>query len=250
MSEIELSKLTHDSIIELFDLDLTTDAVGNSIVPGQVLRFCNWSYQGRAFVFRGNPYTPFPIVASDFSIQAGGQAETANITLSNVTTGLIPLIRTYNDLVNTKLIRRRIFYKHLDGVQVSGDMYAPFPTANSNAVLEESYWYLDRVEFNKLEVKWELRRLRDMGNYQLPGRIVAANLCGFQYRKWNGSGFDYSDTLECAYSGADYFDLNDLSTNGDPSKDVCSHTLKACELRHNAPRFGGFPGAGQINYAD
>ena len=249
MPAIELSQLNHDLILELFELTLSTDAVGNPIVtPGQTLWFCNQSYQGFEVLFRGNTYNAFPIVASNFSVSAGGQAETANITLSNVNTGLMPLIRQYDDLVNCRLIRRRVLYKHIDGL-VSGAQYTPFPTANPNALLEESYWYLDRVEFNKLEVKWDLRRLRDLGNYQLPGRVVAANLCGFQYRKWTALGFNYAGTSECQYSGSAYFDLNDNQVY-DPSKDSCSHTLKACELRNNSTRFGGFPGAGQINYAN
>jgi lambda family phage minor tail protein L len=229
---IELAQLNHDSVIELFDLDLS------SVLPGQAFYFCNFSYQGFQLAFRGRIYVPTPIMASKFSISAGGQAETATLVISNINTGLMPLIRQYNDLVNCQLVRRRVFFKNMDG-QIA---------ANPNAVLEESYWYLDRVEYNKMEVRWELRRLRDMGNYQLPGRVVAANLCGFQYRRWTGSGFDYSGTSECAYSGAACFDLNDNPT--DQSRDSCGHTLASCELRKNARRFGGFPGAGQINYAN
>lgn len=228
----ELSKLAHDSIIELFDLDLT------SVVPGQFFHFCNYSYQGYNFVFQGKVYIPFPIVGSRFGISGTGQPEAAFLIASNITLGLMPLIREYNDLVNCKLIRKRVFFKNLDGQSA----------ANPNAILDESHWYLDRVEYNKLEIRWELRRLRDLGNTQIPGRVVAANLCAFRYRRWVGNGFDYSKTAECGYHGQKYFDLNDQPC--DPSRDACSHSLKACELRFNGPRFGGFPGAGQINYND
>lgn len=229
---VALSQLKHDAIIDLYDLDLT------KVVPNQWFYFTNYEYLGFTLSFQNRAYVPMPIQCEGMAMNGTGQAETATLKLSNIVVGFMALIRDYQDLADCRLIRRRVFFRNLDGQQF----------ANPAAVLDESHWYLDRVQYNKLEIQWELRRLRDLGNYKLPARVVASDLCGFRYRRWVGTSFDYSNTSECGYQGNRYFDLNDLPCG--PERDVCSHTLQACELRRNSTRFGGFPGAGNINYSD
>jgi lambda family phage minor tail protein L len=118
------------------------------------------------------------------------------------------------------------------------------PTADPTSYWEPDIWRIERkvVQTPQL-VEWELASILDQEGRRLPGRHMLRDACPWIYRRWAGTGFDYS-TATCPYTGTAYFTVNGDQT-GNPADDRCGKHLSDCRKRFPSPQImpsGAFPG--------
>lgn len=216
----DIISLSHDTIVDLFEIDLTR--IGYA---GTKFRFCNYSNGNANIVWQGLTYPATAIKAEDFEISGRGQLPTPKITIMNALGAVSSILMTYDDLAGAQVTRRRTLKKYLDGQ----------PGADPTQYLTDQIFLIDRkISESKLEVTFQLRASLDMQGTKLPGRIIAANLCGWDYRAGTG----------CPYAGGAVADENDVPTT-DINQDQCGKRLNSCKLRfgqYGVLPFGAFPG--------
>ena len=229
----ELNKLAPSAVIELFELDGTASSIG----VDQIYRFhagVNEQISGN-IVWNGNTYQRYPVEATGFTYEGGGQLPRPTISISNVLSLGTTLVLEYNDLVGATVTRIRTLKKYLDatnftsGTNATADPFAEFP--------REIYTVDRKVSENRAVVSFELAASFDVAGVKLPRRQIIQNICPWTYK---GEG--------CGYTGTDYYDINDNEV-GNVAQDVCGHRLSSCKLRfgENAEiPYGGFPSAGLI----
>lgn len=223
----DLQQLSPGQIVELFELDCTS-------AGGTLLRFHNGKNQlGADVVWQGNTYTAYPVEASGFQFVGKGQMPRPTLAVANVTGVLGALVRTYQDLIGSKLTRRRTLLKYLDAVNFPGGVN---PTADPTAALPDDVYFIDRkASEDKVLIKFELSAAFDVAGVQLPRRFIVQNVCTWAYR----SG-------ECSYTGIKYFDASDSQVTT-LAQDSCGKRLSSCKARfgeHAELPFGGFPSVG------
>ena len=229
----ELNKLAPSAVIELFELDGTASSIG----VDQVYRFhagVNEQISGN-IVWNGNTYQRYPIEATGFTYQGGGQLPRPTISISNVLSLATTLVLEYNDLVGATVTRIRTLKKYIDAVNFTSETNA---TADPFAEFPREIYIVDRkVSENRAVVSFELAATFDVAGVKLPRRQIIQNICPWTYK---GEG--------CGYTGTNYFDIDDNAVD-DVANDVCGHRLSSCKLRfgENAEiPYGGFPSAGLI----
>jgi lambda family phage minor tail protein L len=229
----ELNKLAPSAVIELFELDGTASSIG----VDQVYRFhagVNEQISGN-IVWNGQTYQRYPVEATGFTYEGGGQLPRPTISISNVLSLGTTLVLEYNDLVGATVTRIRTLKKYLDAVNFTSETNA---TADPFAEFPREIFIVDRkVAENRAVVSFELSATFDVAGVKLPRRQIIQNICPWTYK---GEG--------CGYTGTNYFDINDNSV-ADVANDVCGHRLSSCKLRfgENAEiPYGGFPSAGLI----
>ena len=225
MISTDVQALASDSIIELFEID-------SSAIGGSVLRLVNDVNSLLAdIVWQGNTYTRFPIESKGFARSGRGTQPRPTLKCSN-TGGIIgALVRDNEDLVGSKVTRRRTFLKYLDAVNfASGNAQA-----DPNVSFADEIYYIDRkASENGIEIQFELASAMDLTNASLPKRQVTQNVCAWQYR-----------SAECSYSGGPVATVMDIITT-DAAQDVCGHRVESCKLRFGnnaALPYGGFEGS-------
>ena len=229
----ELNKLAPSAVIELFELDGTASSIG----VDQVYRFhagVNEQISGN-IVWNGNTYQRYPIEATGFTYQGGGQLPRPTISISNVLSLATTLVLEYNDLVGATVTRIRTLKKYIDAVNFTNETNA---TADPFAEFPREIYIVDRkVSENRAVVSFELAATFDVAGVKLPRRQIIQNICPWTYK---GEG--------CGYTGTNYFDIDDNEVDA-VANDVCGHRLSSCKLRfgENAEiPYGGFPSAGLI----
>lgn len=101
-------------IIELFELDLSTGSATSSY---QVFRWHSGAGDNlKEIVWQGNRYLAFPIEAEGFEFTGKGAIPRPTLTVANITSLLSNAINQYDDLVGSKLTRKRTFSKYLDSI--------------------------------------------------------------------------------------------------------------------------------------
>jgi len=229
----ELNKLAPSAVIELFELDGTASSIG----VDQIYRFhagVNEQISGN-IVWNGNTYQRYPVEATGFTYEGGGQLPRPTISISNVLSLGTTLVLEYNDLVGATVTRIRTLKKYLDatnftsGTNATADPFAEFP--------REIYTVDRKVAENRAVVSFELAASFDVAGVKLPRRQIIQNICPWTYK---GEG--------CGYTGTNYYDIDDNEVTN-VAQDVCGHRLSSCKLRFgdNAEiPYGGFPSAGLI----
>lgn len=225
----DIRSLAAGQIVELFELDAT-------VAGGSIMRFHNGvNGLGSAVTWQGNVYTAFPIEATGFDFSGRGQMPRPTLRVANVTGLLGALVRTYQDLLGSKLTRRRTLVKYLDAVNFPGGTN---PTADPTAALPDDVYFIDRkATESKVMIEFELSAAFDVAGVQLPRRFIVQNVCQWAYRG-----------AECGYTGTSYFDANDQPV-GALAQDVCGKRLSSCKCRFGQFAelpYGGFPAAGLI----
>lgn len=223
----DINSLSAGSLVELFVIDMTT-------LGGSVLRVhAGTNELGGNVIWQGNTYIPFPIEATGFEFTSKQTLPRPVLRVANVTGYLGTLVRSYDDLIGTKVTRKRTMVKYLDAVNFTGGVN---PTADPTAALPDDVYFIDRKSSeNKVLVEFELAASFDVAGVQLPRRVVVQNTCPWAYRG-----------PECTYSGTKYFDASDVSVST-LAADVCGKRLSSCKARFGAAAelpFGGFPAAG------
>ncbi len=220
----ELQRLSLDTVIELFELDL-------SPLGGEIQYFHPGVNElGQPLVFDGNVYTPWPMQASGFKKTAKGLQGRPKLVLANVTGLITGLVNDYQDMIGAILTRRVTFRKYLDAVNFPGNINA---SADPAGLISVGKYSVERkTGEDDGMVEFELVSPLDLPNVNIPGRIVVTNICSSVYR----SG-------ECGYAGGPVADSNDQPVT-DLALDECSRHLSGCKLRFGASSplpYGGFP---------
>lgn len=231
----EIQKLETSELVTLFELDLS-DIAPELTGDDRYLRFTSMvNEKGESVVWQGKTYTPYPIDAQGFDLNAQGSPPRPTLRAANINGALSDLCLVYNDLVLAKITRLRTFGRYLDAVN--------FTDGNADADPDQHYpadvYRIERkTEENDIIIEWELRWPFDLQGVLLPSRVIAENLCAWKYK-----------SAECSWSPVPgkYFDLTDTATSA--GNDDCSKKLTACQLRFGAKAvipYGGFPGAGMV----
>lgn len=229
----EAQKLNPDTVVLLFDLDLTP-------LGGSMFRFTPELENPDAPVleWRGEEYFPLPVSAEGFEMSSTGQFARPKLMVANVLGTLKAEMQQYNDLMGATVTRWRTFRKHLDdGDDPDPDVYFP----------PDIYKIIRKSKETPLVVEFELGSVIDQQGVMLPRRQILRNTCTHIYRIWDGSDFDYTKAT-CPYAGANYFDENG-NTVALPEDDECSKLLDSgCKKRfpNEALPTRAFPGVGRF----
>ena len=213
------------SRVRLFSLDATV------IDPAAgTLNFHPYNQEGPIF-WQGVEYAAWPIETEGFE-KTGDRPPTPSLTVANVGQAITAMCLQYDDLVGAILTRKTTLSKYLDAVNFDGGN----PGANPNEHYPDEVWFLDRKESeDRYTVKWSLSSALDFNGVVLPGRIIVANQCSWQYR-----------SAECGYAGGPVAKYDDTPTSN-PALDNCSRRPSGCKLRFGADNplpYGSFPAAG------
>ena len=227
----DLSVLSPNAIIELFEIRLDPDLHGSS----DVIEFhngCNANLTG-GIVWNGVTYASMAIQAEGFEKVSSGVLPRPTLSIANTSSSISALLNDVNvvtpgnDLTGTEVRRIRTLKKFLDGES----------TADPNAQWPVEIWYIDRKAIeNRDIVSFELASKFDLIGQKIPKRQIVANVCQWKYR-----------SSECSYSGAGAWDINDSPTS--TNADQCGKRISSCKLRfgENAQLpFGSFPSAGRL----
>lgn len=221
----EAISLTPSALVELYELDTTPTG------SADVFRFSPHGPNelGQDIVWAGQTYVRLPIEAQGFEWRGNGTLPRPTVRVANVS-GLLGAIA--EDLIGARLIRTRVFTRHLDAANFT----AGNPQADPNQWLDREVWFIDRkaVENNVL-VEFELASSFDLSGVTLPRRQFLRAYCPWRYRG-----------PDCGYTGPAVADVRDQPTT-DPDQDRCGKRLRSCQLRfgeHAPLPFGGFPGVG------
>lgn len=236
----DIQDLAPSEIITLYELQILELQNGQRVIKKDenqndlIFRFhIGVNSLGQDIKFDGLEYVRFPIEAEGFERRSDGRMPRPRISIVNVEGLLSAVVREYDDLLGSRLIRTRTFARYLDA--------SNFPNGNNeadpNKILDREVWYIDRKSNeNKIFIEFELKSIYDLSSVKLPRRQVIQNVCVWSYRG-----------PECGYAGGPVADINDVPTN-DPKEDQCGKRLESCKLRFPGDRtvlpYGGFPGAG------
>ena len=227
-------------MMRLAELDLSLDAVVTLLtidatrLGGNRLTLTPGPHNGGAVRFSGISYRALP--ARITGVRAGGRGGQPVLEVAAEDTALLLAIGT-DDLRGAGVQRVRTLARYLDGQ----------PDADSDRHWQPERWIIDQMlERNAATIRWRLASPLTWDAAQLPPRQVLRKVCGFRYRRWNGSAWDYTG-VDCPYRGVKKYNADNIEVNPAP-EDECSRTLAGCRVRFGATAelpFGGFPGAGR-----
>lgn len=191
----EVRNSWHDTIVELFELDLS-DITGESL---DVYYFTKDIFpDGTKLQWQGNVYEPFPIEITGFETTTKGSIPQPELTAANVLGTLASALGAFDDLVGAKVTRRRTLGKYLDNGT----------SPNASEEFPPDIYYIERkTSESNLSITWQLASKIDLEGLQLPRRVVTQNYCVWKYR---GS--------ECGYTGPPVADERDQPLTGDGSQ--------------------------------
>lgn len=225
----DIQKLSPGAIIELYEIDLTT--LGDT----KYYLHAGTNELKNNVVWQGNTYIAFPIEVTGFELKSNGALPRPILKIANITGLISTLIKSFDDLIGAKVIRKRTLVKYIDAVNFeSGN-----PSADPNVFFPDDIYFINKKNAeNKIFVELELSSSLDLHGIKLPRRQVIQNTCVWGYKSAN-----------CSYAGGPVADINDDPTS-DPDLDACGKRLVSCKFRfgeNNQLPYGGFPGSGLIS---
>lgn len=225
----QIQKLSPSAIVELFEVDTT-------VLGGDIYYFHAGTNGLTANVtWNSQEYTRFPLEGEGFNFVANGQIPRPMLRVSNLFGSITALILANNDLIGSKVTRRRTLVRFLDAVNFTGGVN---PTEDPTAEFEPDIYYIDRkANENKNVVEFELAASIDLEGVRLPFRQIIQNVCPWLYRG-----------AECGYAGLNYYDKND-NLVATEAEDTCSKKLSGCRARfgeNSEVPYGGYPSASLI----
>ena len=211
----EVRNSWHDSIVELFELDLepiTKDANDKYYFTGDIFP------DGTKIQWQGEVYEPFPISITGFETTTKGTIPQPELTVANVLGTLAAATNAFDDLVGAKITRRRTLGKYLDN-GANPDVSEEFP--------EDVYYIERKTSETSLSISWQLASKIDLEGLQIPRRIITQNYCVWKYRG-----------AECGYSGPPVANDRDGPLAGDGSAASANYiqALKAFSAAQSAAR--------------
>jgi lambda family phage minor tail protein L len=155
---IDLYKLSHEEIVDLYTLDL-------SRWGGAPINFINQKQSATAVQWNNRSWIPWAFEASGFEYQGRGQAPQPKIVLSNLLGEVSSLCKQYRDLSRCDLIRNQVFADNL-------------LLNNTTRVKPAEIWRVDRkVNEDANMVTFSLDNALNVEGVRIPGRRLLANNC-------------------------------------------------------------------------
>lgn len=222
----EIQSLSPSALVELFEIDLSRFHAG-------IMRFhAGTNSLKQPVIWQGETYVPMPIEAEGFEIITQGTLPRPKMRIANINGLFSSAVKDYDDLVGSKVIRRRTFARYLDADNFPD---AKNPEADPNQYFPEEIWYVEQKRSeNRYVIEWELSSAMDLEGVMLPRRQVIQSACTWIYR-----------SPECGYTGYACFDKNDQPCG--TKDDFCAKRLSSCKKRFSGSEqtlpYGGFPGA-------
>jgi len=221
---VDMQSPTPGTFIELYVMDY------NAIGIAKIDRFYNGTDEaGGPLYFGGEAFIPWPIQTTGFSRSTNGPFPRPELSVSNVSGYLSGLIPAYEDLVGVKVSRLRTLRKYLDDGS----------TPDATAYREEIYYVNKKKAETEEILVFELVSAIDLQGKKLPGRIMTANVCTWQYK-----------SAECSWPGTNPAKWYDRE--GNPvllaAADICGKRLSDCKLRFGSAAelpYGAFPALGR-----
>lgn len=230
----DTQKFEYGINVELFDIDTSPTGDGNG--PYYI---CNNITENNTLIyFNSIPYTPIDYKFEGYGMVGEGKLARPTFSISNVSRTFATLINQFNGLVGTIITRRRTRSEYLDGQ----------PEADSAAQMPVEVYIVSKIEeYNKIAIKWQLVAPIDREDKLLPARQAWKDFCPFYYRIWKNGVFDYTNVIDCPYTGSNYFNRYG-EAEGHGSNDFCGKRLSDCRLRFptGVVPFGGFPGMSEV----
>ena len=141
-----------------------------------------------AIVWQGRSYNPIPITASGFEVNGDGTLPRPKLKIYNKDFFISGLCRSHNNLLNAKVIRRRVYTRFLDDINFQ-EGTNPYGMADPNAGIPDEIFFISRkIEENREYVNFELVTALELENINFPGRTILSRYCPFNYR---GNGCRY-----------------------------------------------------------
>jgi len=192
----DLMSLNPSALITMFEIDVTDIAFDLGIDVGEntVFRFHNVPSLFSTDIFwKGIRYSPAPVRAEGFELNAKGIVAAPKLSISSNEEGIVALatlksyLRDLNDLVGARVTRRRTLAKYIDDVNFIPNEFAaerPYGFAQDwNAEFPPDVYYIYRKSNeNKFLLEYELGSPIDVQGIQLPNRLVSKQRCLWQYR--------------------------------------------------------------------
>lgn len=203
------ASLNPTSLVTLFEIDISEIAINESLLKNlkfgntidKVFRFHNNVKVINSDIwFNGKKYVAAPIRAEGFEVTSKGTLPRPKLSMTVSEQGITvfskfkDIMRDLEDLVGSKVTRKRTFLKYVDAETFSASTagkplgFSPDPFAQ----FPEDIYYIDRKSGeNKYSLEFELATALELEEIRLPGRILSQRRCPFTYR---GAGccYEYS----------------------------------------------------------
>jgi len=155
----------------------------------QTVYFHGGSLFGDSVTWQGNKYLPIAMESEGFEVLGDRRLPRPKIRVANKDFLITALLQKYNDFINSKVIRKKVFLRNLDDVNFDGGN--PWGAANPSAEISSETWVIGRkVQESKLFVEFELNSPLDLESFNVNDRTVVSKYCYWQYRG-----------LGCRYAG-------------------------------------------------
>lgn len=216
LSEAMAAEQSHR--LDLWEIDLTS-------IGGERYFFTNEvNEKGQGVIWQNRVFSAYPIIGSGFAFNGKGPANRPEIRISNLFGLVTGLLEAYEGLVGGHVVRRSVPARFLD----AGNFHQGNPQADPEQECVQRYLIEQATELTREHASFTLSTPTESDGVLSPGRTMLAEICHWHYR-----------SEECGYQGSAVADEFDAPT-GDPTRDRCSKTRRACELRDNIGSYGGF----------
>jgi lambda family phage minor tail protein L len=181
---LELHNLESTSIVELYELDLSSYNVG-------VFRFHPGTNGVQTnIIWQGNDYQALPIEIEGIETKADGTLPRPTLSIANINGAISKIINSYDDLIGLKVRRKRTYIKYLDAINFEGSEN-PYGIPDSDSHFMDEIFFVNQKTSETPEViQFELTSSLELENVLLPARQVLSNYCSWRYRD-----------LGCGYTG-------------------------------------------------
>ena len=155
--------------------------------PTTFIGFHGGSIYNQALVWQGIQYLPLAFESEGFDILGDGKLARPKIRVANKNNLITNLLQNNKDLINAKVIRKRVSVKFLDDENFDGGN--PFGVADPKAELANETWLMGRkTAESQIFVEFELNSQLDLESFSVNSRGITAKYCPWQYR---GEGCRY-----------------------------------------------------------
>lgn len=199
-----------------------------------VLAICPFQGGGQAprIIWQEQEYISIPIQVEGFSAKGDNTLPRPRIQIAN-SGGLISrYIKTFNNFVGVKIVRKRTFAKFLDGINFEGgenpywDISTKESASSTTSYLPDQTFYINRrLAETKDMVEFELSTVFELDNVYIPNRTTYSRYCTWVYR---GHG--------CRYDGQPKTSANSqpfTSSNGNSVSPTINKGLWNSETTYN-----------------
>lgn len=204
----EIFSLNPSAVINLFEVDVSSLMFDSGLVGNGIFRFHNNIKLGVQSIFwkrdeNNHPieYVPAPITADGFESNGRGTLATPKLSISVNDAGIPALsqlkqkLYQLGDLSGAKVTRIRTFAKYLNVENFFGQELPKGFEEDTNLEFPRDVFYIDRkTNENKSFVEYQLASILDVEGLKLPGRIVSATKCTWQYRG-PGCAYEYRSRI-------------------------------------------------------